>query len=892
MQVSTITPKHLETLAGSAISPEAADAWGIWSITDDSDLPEDLDEYRSTTGICFPLRQLDGTVIHQVRLDHPLGDTKYFQPRGTGAILNVPAMMAPRVGKVTKLWVVEGTKQTIAACLYAPDDVLIVGIQGCANFSANGVPLEEISDLTRGITDAVIFFDADWTHNPNVWQAASNLRAHLDVVCGVANVRIADLGTSGTAGLDDRLGSQSDPTERPAILERLVDKAKDKLGRKPAAKRKAGESLINRMQAPVRVDWDAAETIREVPPAEPGGAPKREVVMPAAARIVAIESEIDEDEESSSAVLTLEVALPKVGESGNTRTRRFQVRTPSSRLAFVGEWLDRLPAGEGVTVPRETRPNDEVANAIRSSPAPDCTFVSVLPRLGWYLDRDAIEVEDGQDDAPARDVTGVWRWCDGRGATGAHDRVTHLRGRPSAQDFQSISLPDVSTMSAETARETVRRFINTRLLLRKETRGAWDIAIAAWALSFTGLTPNAALGYFGPPSSGKSTIAQGLASTLSTAWAPRAGTPMATFNASVAGMDLLANGMSHVFLHVDDLKPESSDQAMKTALKAMDALLRRSHGSGGAVRGGLNRQSDSLIVRGVDASAPLVIITGEQVPTGGDFAESGLDRVLIIPVEKNSLFGPGQKGSDNLGEFERRARDGDFLKVTPLYLRYLAAAIDQGEGPAADRLTKFVTELDDARREQSSFAEEQGVVSVNSSDRARLLTGSLVTGMQMLVQQFAVHLGALTAEEAAEIMSEFTVELAAAVDEHTATVMGGNTKDGDRALARLRSAVASRTVTISRDDASHKPLIGEVKDVIGPDGTQVRAVAINVASAAAVLAWPGGHLAMTRALRDMAVTDASGKTTRTLTINNTRVQVVCISLDVWGEPEAEKASDF
>lgn len=875
--IRQITPKHLAILAGSAISEDVAKAWGIFSVVSADELPADLALYKSARGLVFPLRQDDGSIVHQIRLDEPMMGAdgkpggKYLQTAGTGSIINVPECMAARVGKVDKILIVEGTKQTIAACQYVDDDTLVIGIQGCANFSKTGVPLGVWADLVPADAQVTICFDADWTTNHNVWDAARNLKGHLENNV-FANVKLAEITGGGKMGLDDALGSVPE-TSRARLVSMLIQKAKTSLGREP---KKKTDSAAKSIPSQIVVDMESGE-MRRMPlasgtPGVPAATP--EIILPAAARIIEVESHVDEANTGNAPTvqLTLEVAVKVDGRLKPTVNK---VKVASSHLANVGEWLDKLPHGLGVGIPRDSRPNDEIANAIRTADA-DRTHVSVLPRMGWYLDLEAVTEVVPSPACPDGIQEGVWRWCDGKGAIGPVGKSYHLRGKPGAKDFQAIDLEDPAIIKAETIRQRTRDFILSRELIRDEKRFQWDVACAGWALSFLGITPNAALAYFGPPSSGKSTIAQALASTLSPAWAPGSGSAMATFNARPAGMDLLANGMSHCFLHIDDLKPESDQQSMKAALKAFDALLRRAHGSGGAVRGGIDKDSDSLIVRGVDNSSPFVIVTGEEIPTGGDFAESGLDRVLIIPVESRSLFGDNVA---NLNELQRRAKDGEFRTVTSAYLRWIAQQIDaRAEVPVAQRFDLWKKELDANRAQMSEETSAEGIIpnDLRVSDRARLLAASLMLGMQELLE-FALHLGALSPEEAQAIADRFQTDLVAEVKDHTRIVMGGNATVEDRALSILRSAVSARQVSLDSDETPNRPLIGERKTLV--DGMNI--VAINVRAAAEALRYVGGDRALTKALSKVALQDSKGLPTRTLSVNGTRVQAVCIPIGIW-----------
>ncbi|GAB3176067.1 hypothetical protein GCM10027059_50350 [Myceligenerans halotolerans] len=864
----TLTPNHADRLAESAIDEATARAWGIFSAVVPGDLPADLAKYSWATGIVFPLRRPDGSVVHQVRLDQPKPDgPKYLQPEGTGAIVNVPDAMAHRVQTATKKLIVEGTKQTIAASINVAGDWAVIGIQGCANFSRDGVPLEEWSTLVRPGDEVAICFDADWTTNHNVWDAARRLKGHLETNCLAASVRMVTVSGGGKLGLDDALRSQADPALRPAVLAQMIAKATDRLGREPRRR----TDKVAKLASAVEVDMAAGRIVRRA--SLPAGAapsartPPEEVLLNAAARIVEIESVVSEDDRTTSdAQLTLEVAVPVVGRPLPVVHR---VKVPSAELSTTGTWLDRLPNGIGVSIPRDTRPNDEVANAIRAADA-ERTFVSVVPRMGWYLDVDC--------DEP------VWRWMDGGGAIGPEGKIRTLRGRPGAKDFQAIDLPDPAELDDDVVRERVRDFVMARELFVPGQRFTWDVAMAGWALSFLGVTPNAALAYFGPKASGKSTVAQAIAATLNPAWAPGSGVAMATFNARPAGMDLLANGMQHVFVHVDDLKPDADAQSMKNALKAFDALLRRAHGSGGAVRGGVDKAHDTLIVRGVDSAAPFVLVTGEEIPTGGDFAESGLDRALIIPVVPNSLFGEDRTGLDAL---TRRAKSGRFLPVTSAFVRWIAEGIDDMDvDDPAGRFEAWKEQVESDRATANRTTTDQGHLAAedNVSDRARQLAASLTVGINYLMF-FAKDVGAVSDDEAAGLLAEFGTALMASIRTHTAEVMGGNATPYQRAMSMLRAAVAAREVSLDPDETPNRPLIGQLDKELS-DGTSV--IAINHAAAANALRYPGGPRALVQALSVKAIRHR-GLPTRTLRLHGTPVQVVCLPAEEWEGTAIEEA---
>lgn len=890
---SFISPKHESLLKKSAIPADKAREWGIKSVSSDADFastdlgdPHNLN--KGYTGVLYPLRRLDGIETFQLRLDNPPLDEngkpkhKYLQAAGLGSIINVPQSMADRVESATRLVFVEGTKQTIAASLAMADrpDTLVVGIQGCRNWSSEGVPVQDLASVMTGREEIYIGLDADWRTNPNVWDAANELYELAGTYSGDAKVGLITISGGKTTGMDDILGTAQE-SERPRMIENLIKKSLGKPVRRPAAKKTVA---LTHTAADAKVDLERGRITRLVSVA---GEAREETILSVGARIVSAEAHIDEDTgETSNQMLTLEVTLP-VNESddfddademdapaspSSRKTVRHKVRVSSRELANVGEWLDRLPGGIGVSIARKHKPDDDVANAIRSVSI-DFDSTTVISHTGWALDRESNE----------------WRWLEGAGAIGMFDKSLSLRGEPASRDFQAINLPDISGLSAPKVAAYARKFIMARDLIKKGREFSWDVAVASWALAFVGVVPKAAVCYFGPPSSGKSTIAQALASSLSPTWAPGSGTAMATFNARPAGMDLLPNGLSNCFLHVDDLRPEADEQNMKLTLRAFDALLRRAHGSGGAVRGEINRSKDSLGVRKVDSSSPMMIITGEQIPSGDGFAASALDRALFISVQPKSHF----LSANELHQFESQAQSGDYTYATSSFLSWVAAQINDTKD-MPDEIAKnperyfefWRSRIEEMRQNLSSASDgENGIFpkDMKVSSRAQLLAASLLLGYNTALT-WAFEIEAINESEYVALSDAFKEGLVRQVKEHTREVMGGNASEGDIALAQLRNAVSSGSVVLGDDTDSHKPIVGKFWSSGNEDY-----VAINHNSAASAIRFVGGGSTLSRALAEFAIPDSTGRRSRAIAIGGTRVQCTVIARKVWDGDQDDEA---
>ena len=242
-----ISTEHAETLAKAAIPLSEALSCGIRTVRTAGDLAStdvDYPALRGKAGLLFPLRRPDGTTTYQLRLDQPDQDGtgrwgKYIQAKGIGSVITVPTpAMAQRLteGTATRILIVEGTKQAIAAALNAPDDTLVLGVQGCLNWLKDGAPTTELMGVLArtGADRAYICFDADFSENAMVYDA---LRALVDTVSALmTTVMVVKVpGVTSKAGLDDFLGTT--PAEkRPFMLNRLIVRASLTLGRRPKAR--------------------------------------------------------------------------------------------------------------------------------------------------------------------------------------------------------------------------------------------------------------------------------------------------------------------------------------------------------------------------------------------------------------------------------------------------------------------------------------------------------------------------------------------------------------------------------------------------------------------------------------------------------------------------------
>ena len=226
------SPESLRVLAESAITPETAARYGITAVADPDHIPDEIFGSwhaflgEAETGMIFTWRDTARTVP-QYRPDVAVQTPdekihKYLVPRDSGTFLN---HLRNPVGPDDPVLFVEGSKQGVAAAAWAPEGWGVVAVPGCNNWVGTDLSWADGRKV-------IILFDADFTSNRDVYDAAAGLKEALEVE-GAAEVRFAHLaGARNKDGLDDVLGRRPE-NRRTLYIERIADMAADRLGRRP-----------------------------------------------------------------------------------------------------------------------------------------------------------------------------------------------------------------------------------------------------------------------------------------------------------------------------------------------------------------------------------------------------------------------------------------------------------------------------------------------------------------------------------------------------------------------------------------------------------------------------------------------------------------------------------
>lgn len=225
--------RQVAELARRGISEADAVAAGVVSVGESDTLPPGCPAYWTAAngylpGLLFPWVSVAGHVEYQIRPDEPPVDgggrpIKYAsRSRGAGY---QPVLWAARQGDPQgagqTILLTEGTCQTLAASLYAPEGMWVLGMLGCRGWMSDGAPIVDLS-LVAGVA-VVVALDADLWSNVDVWDAGSLLQRALKAE-GAASVKFVRLAASKKTGLDDLLG-QREPEARGPYLASIISQA-------------------------------------------------------------------------------------------------------------------------------------------------------------------------------------------------------------------------------------------------------------------------------------------------------------------------------------------------------------------------------------------------------------------------------------------------------------------------------------------------------------------------------------------------------------------------------------------------------------------------------------------------------------------------------------------
>ena len=818
---STISPAHAKRrFADDPEVLKVALRAGVTSVASPDDIPEALAWVpQGAPGLLFWHHPLGGgDPVPQLRPDSPVAlknptnpkdkPPKYIFPRGSGSVVSVHPDMKNRIAADAKrdlpLVIVEGTCQYLWAVAYA-SEAIVVGIQGCYGFSYDGIANGELTDLARG-RDVFVCFDADVSSNPKVYAAAESLDHALSST-GAASVKFMMIPGSATTGFDDFLIRQK-PDTRPVVMESMIGKAQSmKKIRRPreartqTSRNRPFDYISYDLHQIVQVEFFNPDDVdhRKAPIAGEIDGEKvvaTGVLLDASVRVVAVTEVIDDlavvsdpADTLQDLLVDLEVTTKREGVPTTLTIKNVSERT----LGNVRGWLSIGGLhGASVTLGNlamSPSGRERIGEVIRNQMSdPGVERKTRLTRTGYYKYTN----EDGQT-----------RYCyaDNSGATiGFPKPKVHLVSSKIDGPGSGISLPDIHELSVDDIADAARRVLEATRAFVDPT--PWICGISAIVMSISGVNPDAVLYFTGGAGSGKTSIANALASGFGASWGVDK-SAMANVDGSNAYVSDLARGIHHCPIIVDDARARSTTRAQESQDDAIDALIRIGYGGGGASKGKkvLNRQGQWVAAQS-SLNRPFVIITGETIPD----QLSSVERCFVVPIKRETSLTKGDLVNgvpSGLEILKKLSEDGTVRTVVAAMVASRTMIVnhklDSGE---YDPLADIVSGVENTRRELAAEMkrelDERGVA---ISERAASVAGTFLAGAYEFSRFLRAAHVTQSKKESDEIFEEWKPYIVRAATLHTQGSLS-SLDETSTAINKLHDLIASGRYTLDEPTSS------------------------------------------------------------------------------------------
>lgn len=888
-----LTPAHVEFLAKQAISPETMLAAGAYSATQECEVPEDL-RWVGSSGIVFAHHRPDSKVVYQFRPDEPKDGRKYVQQKRAagdtedkGSIISVHPWFAESLaegvaGKTVAM--IEGTKQYLAfveatrdlrddADLF-PGGLLAFGVQGCQNWSHDGVVVPDMDLVLMDAARLVVMFDADRETNYFVYQAGVRI-TEVAKGFGVKDVRYARMGglasASSKAGLDDVLGTRAPGEARERIVRAMVANATDKPGKCPP---KPTPKTVT--EDVCRIDWTGGATYEPSTISIIGG---QEMVEESKKKIAEFAAKIDR---TVAIIDDLNPSTPDIEHDLSVKLEGdpvvYKIRSvPDSALREIPYWLNQAGEGRGA---RRTYANSDagarsIESTLRAYEADDAVIEKAYRRTGWVRCDDEI-----------------WRYLTPQGAIGPDGRIPTPKSRLENHTYQQCyAVADPGAYSPEEHRHALAEFLGIKDRLGDPT--IWYAVLGAMAYAATGAPPKSGLIVVGKHGSGKTVVTQTAAAAFGPEFSADGGRLMGSMNGTSNAVGALGNGLHHSVAIVDDVRRRQSPKAQEAQDQGMEDLIRKSYegGSAGRARMRVDRRRDGRVVTdSPDGSWPLVIFTAEYLPSA-EAVGSSVERLLSITVTQSDTMKPGE--TDNLRAIGSSGRPAIAWSG---FLAWLGREINaqQAADPGKSGHVEFL-DLVEGYREQ--FMTALSKFQPDLSARSREVAAPPVVGWYLLLT-YAEEIGVLTPEQAAALHADAQAKITDAALRHTRVELSIDLTPGQRVLARTRALLSAGEARFdgATEGNLNKPVVAKrcertIYDVEGNPTEGAQVVALNPDALAKAL----GDLTGTRiidALREVAARNKDGRYGWTVSINGVQIRnALMVPEAEWGAFEGVDGAD-
>jgi P4 family phage/plasmid primase-like protien len=196
--MNNLTSKHLADLRNSTLTDETISTHGIVSLSEEETQRLLKRSDISGDGLMFPFPK---SHLCRVKLDKPLGDAKYLNPKGVEIDLYIPHPTLEKLNDVSiPLYFVEGEKKALALCQLG---YAAIGLCGVWGWRSKGCVLKGIVNLFLKNRVVVIVFDSDKYKNSHIAKAEYNFALYLRK--REAIVKIVNLDVALGKGVDDQI---------------------------------------------------------------------------------------------------------------------------------------------------------------------------------------------------------------------------------------------------------------------------------------------------------------------------------------------------------------------------------------------------------------------------------------------------------------------------------------------------------------------------------------------------------------------------------------------------------------------------------------------------------------------------------------------------------------
>lgn len=865
---TSITAEHQKSqFASDPLIVDTAIAQGVTSVSTVDELPESMKYLEPMLpGILFMHHPPDGDPVPQFRPDRPKNDSaKYLFPKGGSSVLSLNPNADFSKPKVA---IVEGTKQAIFATTYAPDDTLIVGIQGCWGWSSEGQALGSLDEIVKG-HDVIVIFDADVNSNPDVYAAGASLYETLNII-GAKSVTFASIPGGKTVGLDDFLARRP-AADRASVFAQMLSqstpfsKVKKPVKRKVSVDAKdATFDYVSEILGEIcAVEFEKIDDDGTVPREQEGrpvagivdgrNVRRVETLLHAAVTIDTVVSNRDDLTLGAETSISYDLKL-QIGQEDDCKT--YEIKdVPSYALGNVRRWLDRAGvAGSLVEFGRYglgISGGLRIENAIRA----DADFANVNQRIsrphsGWF---------EYEDDVMWSDTGGSH--SDTRKRT---DVVSNLQGSFSALNipgwFENYQKPHLFASLDE--------LFKVEQYLIDPT--AWIAGISAISWALAGGDPDAVMYILGGEGSGKSSIAGLLSSFFSNAWGTGLN-PMSSADGTSASLRDLTKQPHNMFLVVDDVRGRSSSRAQDTQADGLESLIRPGYAGGGAgMTKKVRNATGDWIQEQPKSNRFFLCIVGEILPDAE--RQSSIERCLVVEIDREtSLRAAGKDTPDGRSGFEyisQLSRDHTMLPITSAFLASMAGTIEANGG-----LNRWRSILNDTRTTLTADAVSKRIPS--APKRVINVTGTFISGATLFLE-WLKDVDYIDEKQFKELESHWQDLIIEAAQRHAVTNLnpGG---ESELIISQAVGAVASGRYCIGPATQ------GQTRLGVATVAGGVDCIAL-IPGILAIICYKSEAEILGR-LRDVVVRDGEGKLAKLVSIDNVKVRCAVIPKPLWESSE-------